>query len=781
MADDIKVVVDARDLQLLRRELVGVGKDAKSSASVFEREFRKVENTLVKSARSSQAYYNETLKVDTATKSASQSARAMEAAFRKQDVEAKKVTKTLKDQALANRRLRMEYKEGYAAQVQLRLEQMRLNQARSKGIITDQQYKTSLANLAVSQDAAAAATSRTRRAMGHSSVITQQAGYQIGDFLVQVQSGTNAMVAFGQQATQVAGTLTILGGKWVLIGSALGILIPLTTALAAAFMRTRGESKTLEGGIDDLSSAISDYSGFVDTATMGTEDLAGKFGSVGSQAKEVAGFLAAWARIDAVEKMDAAVKTLAESFGGISDDLIAVTDQTRALAEGILGVGVTEFSNDMLSTVADLSSEFDVSTQSAYQLVDAMRGFAKADGVTDQVAATVALNNKFIEVFGSIESIPPELREVARQAGLIALQAGEIEGAADDISENFGKVTWEIKESVSQAIQLRDVMNQVASAGLTTSDRAQVLRAQIVAARGGRSAVAAGASAETAIELARAGATADQIARISQEAGVAAEEVATLEKTLSGLLNPKKESSKGANERESKLESFIASLQTERESLNSWYGEQQELLATFNESELEAIGGQAEAKLRLEQEYSNRLVQIKKQEADILRSASTSLYSDLTGLLDMFAGKSKAAAIASIALNKALAIAQAIQNTSVAVTKALIVDPTGILAARVATLGKIQVGIIAATGLAQAAQAGGGSGGGSGGGGRTSSRTTPSGAEASVPTPSAPQAQRVLIKGLGPKDLLTGEMLQELFDKLYDENQERGAVFMVST
>ena len=41
-------------------------------------------------------------------------------------------------------------------------------------------------------------------------VVAQQTGYQVGDFLVQVQSGTNFMVAFGQQATQLVGILPLL-------------------------------------------------------------------------------------------------------------------------------------------------------------------------------------------------------------------------------------------------------------------------------------------------------------------------------------------------------------------------------------------------------------------------------------------------------------------------------------------------------------------------------------------------------------------------------------------
>ena len=48
--------------------------------------------------------------------------------------------KTVKVQKEANRRLRMEFKEGYAAKVQLRAAQMGLNKARRQGIITEAEY-----------------------------------------------------------------------------------------------------------------------------------------------------------------------------------------------------------------------------------------------------------------------------------------------------------------------------------------------------------------------------------------------------------------------------------------------------------------------------------------------------------------------------------------------------------------------------------------------------------------------------------------------------------------
>ena len=53
----------------------------------------------------------------------------------------------------------------------------------------------------------------------------QQVGYQVGDFVVQVQSGANALVAFGQQGTQLAG---LLPGIY---GAILGIGLSVTTAV----------------------------------------------------------------------------------------------------------------------------------------------------------------------------------------------------------------------------------------------------------------------------------------------------------------------------------------------------------------------------------------------------------------------------------------------------------------------------------------------------------------------------------------------------------------------
>lgn len=106
------------------------------------------------------------------------------------------------------------------------------------------------------------ALANSRQGMNSFGVVTQQAGYQFGDFLVQVQSGTNWMVALGQQATQLVGVLPMMTGAFGLSTSALvglsaglGIAIPLITAIGAAWMRSTEESNKASDSIDKQAQA----------------------------------------------------------------------------------------------------------------------------------------------------------------------------------------------------------------------------------------------------------------------------------------------------------------------------------------------------------------------------------------------------------------------------------------------------------------------------------------------------------------------------------------------
>jgi hypothetical protein len=135
--------------------------------------------------------------------------------------------------------------------------------------------------------------------------------------------------------------------------------------------------------------------------------------------------------------------------------------------------------------------------------------------------------------------------------------------------------------------------------------------------------------------------------------------------------------------------------------------DQQKILQIAAESE--------EERARVARAYAEERYQTEVDAQNAIVSVQQGAVQAGIGLLQTFAGRSKAIAVALVLVNRGLAIAQAIQNTAVAVTKALTVDPTGTLAARVALLGKIQIGLIAATGIGEIANIASGDAGGIGG------------------------------------------------------------------
>jgi len=106
------------------------------------------------------------------------------------------------------------------------------------------------------------AIGNTRNKMNGSNMAVQQLGYQFGDFAVQVQGGTSAFVAFSQQASQLVGVLPMVAGPLGLsmkaavgLSAALGILIPVGSALGRMFMENRKAAKGAAEGIISIKDA----------------------------------------------------------------------------------------------------------------------------------------------------------------------------------------------------------------------------------------------------------------------------------------------------------------------------------------------------------------------------------------------------------------------------------------------------------------------------------------------------------------------------------------------
>ena len=265
-------------------------KELAAATGRSETELRKFANELRRAERVQRAAAAAARLEAEARRAAAQAAREAAAAARETARLAREEAKLAREaanaartRADANRRLRMEFREGYAAQVQLRAAQMRLSQAHRQGIISAEEYARQLARLGDSSQ-------NSSRHMSRAGVAMQQVGYQTGDFLVQVQSGQSAMVAFGQQATQMVGALymlpaatlassvSILGlsvSVSVLIAS-LGIIIPLLTAIGAAYLKMKKANDKsadavtyLDGKIKSITSSLEDYKALQEAIASG--------------------------------------------------------------------------------------------------------------------------------------------------------------------------------------------------------------------------------------------------------------------------------------------------------------------------------------------------------------------------------------------------------------------------------------------------------------------------------------------------------------------------------
>ena len=126
---------------------------------------------------------------------------------------------------------------------------------------------------------------QSKSRMNGNNMAIQQLGYQFGDFAVQVQGGTSAFVAFSQQGAQLAGILPMIAGPLGLsmgaavgLSAALGILIPVGSAVGRMFFEMTTGSEASKDALDRFSQALDAIEPSATIATSSLEDLREEYG-----------------------------------------------------------------------------------------------------------------------------------------------------------------------------------------------------------------------------------------------------------------------------------------------------------------------------------------------------------------------------------------------------------------------------------------------------------------------------------------------------------------------
>ena len=767
---DLKLTADFTDLQTLKRELLDIPKKARDSARTFEAEYARVERALVRQAKQfqnnateSQKYYSQLLKLGGEAKSAERSAEVFTRALEKQEQVAQRVGKVFRDQtSQAVRSLAQEFarsgdQSAYLSGVNKIVNAQNMLQAGSRTsrseimrLGNEFRQQAKFANeLAVAQVRAGVEVQRSARHMNRMGVVTQQAGYQIGDFLVQVQSGTNPMVAFGQQATQLAGVMTLFGGKFILLGSILGITIPLVTAIGAAIMRTRGAAEDSAQGLetleDRLRSARVEMQGFTRDIEMyrrGIEDV-GEF-----------------ALLEGVEEARKTVQQIGAEIQQLQEigAITAPNERDLAAARELLASREAE-----LEAYKNSRREAQLLGAAEERRVEAIRLYFE---YAQRDAELIQQRNQGVRaILAAVEE--------ERQILLERTRLSEIEAQQGKESSEYRNTQAEIEERIYRAqLSQNNILgnNQEAMVRLWKEAQTAAEEAEKV-----NSALSLVSQLDLPITA--------RVSALASMLGIAADEALRLmnnlpvgttfgdQNALSGLTGgqlvfggmegdiPAARGRSGAGGAAPGIGGFAQSLLTQMEQLELFRENALEQLENFNSLELELLGGHAEAKFRIEQEYQGRLDALRRESRQQTLSETSSLFGALANIASVGGQKTV----------KAVATFQAIEgtiNAYGAAIKALNtpgISLAGRFAAYASVLGAGLKGVAAIR-----------SAGGVGGGGGGAASVEP------IPATASAAPQRVIIEGIDRDSLISGEQLSRLFDRLYEENNERGVVFSVA-
>ena len=221
---------------------------------------------------------------------------------------------------------------------------MSRSQIMKLGVKMQQEVKFTNALTSATQRLSAAQTTsgkvmqQNKNKMNGNNMAIQQLGYQFGDFAVQVQGGTSAFVAFSQQGAQLAGILPMIAaplglsmGAAVGLSAALGILIPVGSAVARMFFEMSGSAEKAKDALGNTVNALDAYRRSVEFSKRSTSDLNLEFGEAATKLENMQELLQSVAVSRAMDSLS----TGSSMFGKELDAAVNHMANLQVLLEGV--------------------------------------------------------------------------------------------------------------------------------------------------------------------------------------------------------------------------------------------------------------------------------------------------------------------------------------------------------------------------------------------------------------------------------------------------------------
>ena len=354
----------------------------------------------------------------------------------------------------------------------------------------------------------------------------QQAGYQVGDFVVQVTNGTSALQAFGQQGSQFAG---IFGP----LGAVIGAGIAIVSAIAVVFERSGMSAKSAADGIEELIDATSELQSLNQQSAASFATLRDEYGTLTDRARALLNIQREIAEVEAIQAFGQATTTIIESglsgFDKLNEKLIRGSQAYRdaseeAAAENLayfmdLQAASDKYDKNIESSIANFEQQTNeirnlqsnlkgladfmgVSEEAAKGIAVALSDVSAAEGARAQAKAMADLAKSIYESTDGLKNSTEGARTLYAQLLQAAMQGLKLSGAIEDAegptartAEAASVLAINLSAASMQAAQLSRNLSMAPSGLQAMRDQTAIMQAEIAAINAGYTQLAASSAA----------------------------------------------------------------------------------------------------------------------------------------------------------------------------------------------------------------------------------------------------------------------------------------------
>jgi hypothetical protein len=367
-----------------------------------------------------------------------------------------------------------------------------VNDAMRLGVATQKQAIAEIERLGKAYGQTQAQIDRTTASMtgirkntNRMNATIQNAGYQFGDFFVQVQSGQNALVAFSQQGAQLAGLLPGVAG------AVTGVAVVVGSMLARSLMESSGLFKSFREEIEETGEALESLRDRQEKLAYALQNDLGpeivRFSEVALKRAIAEGTKEANDALQSLTKTveDQAAKlerrkNLAYTLFGFqgdsstSNELLSGLERATELMQRISGIDPTnvedlrvaidaitqilegEFGPQLKlseSALNDLTGLNDKLTAQYTALVESAREQnEELEGQEESVSNIVVHSRELVQLFGQLQSLSAGIDEAFKRTAIQASLIGQ--GVGKALAGQMASMRMRISEERAKLVEL---------------------------------------------------------------------------------------------------------------------------------------------------------------------------------------------------------------------------------------------------------------------------------------------------------------------------------------